>query len=61
VFSSPSASAAAIAREIAIPVSDVHALTFGAELRLAQDTEVTADSSAVQPLGPSAWRHLRVV
>lgn len=61
VFSSPSASATAIAGDLGIPVSDVHALTFGAELRVAQDTEVTADSSAVQPLRPSDRRHLRVV
>lgn len=61
VFSSPSASAAAIAGDLGIPVNDVHALTFGAELRLAQgDTDVPAESSSVQPLKPGA-RHLRVV
>jgi Zn-dependent peptidase ImmA (M78 family)/DNA-binding XRE family transcriptional regulator len=61
VFSSPSASAAAIAHDLGIPVSDVHALTFGAELRAAEDTEVAADTSAVRPLGTSPRRHLRVV
>lgn len=61
VFSSASASAAAIAHDLGIPVSDVHALTFGAELRVAQDTDVAADSSGVQPVGPSPRPHLRVV
>ncbi|APE15691.1 hypothetical protein BOH72_11150 [Mycobacterium sp. WY10] len=61
VFSSPSTSAAVIARDLGIPVSDVHALTFGAELRAAQDTEVTAETPAVQRSGASAQRHLRVV
>lgn len=61
VFSSPSVSAGEIARDLGIPVSDVHALTFGAELRAAQDTEVTAETSMVQPLAQHTRRHLRVV
>ncbi len=61
VLSSPSASAAEIAHDLGIPVSDVHALTFGAELRAAQDTEVTADTPAVRPLGTNPRRQLRVV
>ncbi|GFG83339.1 hypothetical protein MALGJ_00150 [Mycolicibacter algericus] len=50
VFSSPSASATAIARD-RIPVSDVHALTFGAELRLAPVTAVTTETSVMHSLG----------
>ena len=61
VFGSPSVSAAAIAHDLGIPVSDVHALTFGAELRVAQDTEVTAATVEVQPSASSHGRHLRVV
>ncbi|WP_228810011.1 XRE family transcriptional regulator [Nocardia otitidiscaviarum] len=33
-----------IANELDLPVSDVHALTFGVELRPAQETEVTSDT-----------------
>ncbi|WP_433598848.1 XRE family transcriptional regulator [Nocardia sp. CA-135953] len=34
-----------VANELDLPVGDVHALTFGAELRAAQETEVTSDTS----------------
>jgi Zn-dependent peptidase ImmA (M78 family)/transcriptional regulator with XRE-family HTH domain len=62
VFSSPSVSAATIAGDLAMPVSDVHALTFGAELRAAQDTDVAAVTSATRPpFGQGGGRHLRVV
>lgn len=61
VFSSPSVSAAAIAGDLGIPVNDVHALTFGAELRAVQDTAVAPGTSVIQPLGPSSRQHLRVV
>jgi Zn-dependent peptidase ImmA (M78 family) len=37
-------SAQVIADELELPVSDVHALTFGAELRAAQETEVTSNT-----------------
>ncbi|MFE3222903.1 ImmA/IrrE family metallo-endopeptidase [Nocardia sp. NPDC059228] len=40
-----------IASELDLPVSDVHALTFGVELRTAQDTEVTSDTSHTSPSG----------
>ncbi|OCB10060.1 hypothetical protein A5717_23540 [Mycolicibacterium porcinum] len=59
MFGSASVSAAAIAQDLAIPVSDVHALTFGAELRVAQDKEVTS-ATHIQ-LTKAAERHLRVV
>jgi Zn-dependent peptidase ImmA (M78 family) len=62
VFSSPTVNAATIASELAIPVSDVHALTFGAELCSAQPTEVTANiNSTVDRSGRGGARHLRVV
>ncbi len=38
-------SARVVADELDLPVSDVHALTFGAELRTAQETEVTSDTA----------------
>lgn len=46
-----------IADDLQLPLSDVHALTFGAELRAAQSTEVTSESSRSRPQG----RHLRAV
>jgi Zn-dependent peptidase ImmA (M78 family) len=51
-----------IASELDLPLSDVHALTFGVELRPAQDTEVTSQSNArgtdrFVPVG----RHLQIV
>lgn len=62
VFSIPSVSAASIASDLAIPISDVHALTFGVELRAAQDTEVTADSETSRTTNTQVGRgHLRVV
>jgi Zn-dependent peptidase ImmA (M78 family) len=62
VFGSPSVTAATIAHELAIPASDVHALTFGAELRTAQVTDVTADiESNVDRRRGDGTRHLRVV
>ncbi len=62
VFSTPTVNAAIIAHELAIPVSDVHALTFGAELRTAQPTEVTPDiQSSVERRRRDGTRHLRVV
>lgn len=54
--------AALIASELEVPVSDVHALTFGAELRPAQDTEVTSRSEAAHASRPiPTRRHLQVV
>ncbi|RBO84272.1 Zn-dependent peptidase ImmA (M78 family) [Nocardia puris] len=46
-----------IAGELHLPVSDVHALTFGTELRSAQSTEVNAETARRGPTG----RHLRMV
>ncbi|MEV4127877.1 XRE family transcriptional regulator [Nocardia sp. NPDC049707] len=43
--SSSKVSARIVANELNLPVGDVHALTFGAELRTAQETEVTSDTS----------------
>lgn len=42
-------SARVIADELNLPLSDVHALTFGAELRAAQGTEVTSDTLPSHP------------
>lgn len=50
VFKNPSVSAAKIAGDLALPLADVHALTFGAELRPAQCTEVTSDSEMSRSL-----------
>jgi Zn-dependent peptidase ImmA (M78 family) len=61
VFGSPTVSAAAIAGDLGIPVSDVHSLTFGAELHVAHDSEVPTGSCTAQPLQMNADRHLRVV
>ncbi|WP_255360219.1 XRE family transcriptional regulator [Nocardia sp. BMG51109] len=46
-----------IATELNLPLSDVHALTFGTELHPAQTTEVTSDTTRRQPTG----RHLHAV
>nr|WP_083894192.1 XRE family transcriptional regulator [Nocardia tenerifensis] len=40
-----------IATELNLPLSDVHALTFGTELRTAQTTEVTSDTNRQHPTG----------
>lgn len=42
--SNSTVSARVIAGDLGLPVSDVYALTFGAELRTAQDTEVTSET-----------------
>ncbi|KIA60387.1 hypothetical protein FG87_37240 [Nocardia vulneris] len=42
--SSAKVSARVIADDLELPTSDVHALTFGAELRFAQQIEVTSDT-----------------
>jgi Zn-dependent peptidase ImmA (M78 family) len=61
VFNSPSVSAAVIASDLDLPIADVHALTFGAELRTVQGTEVTSDSEVNRAVKHSACRdHLRV-
>lgn len=49
--------ARAIADDLGLPLSDVHALTFGAELRLAQPTEVSSNTNRRVTGG----RHLRAV
>ena len=54
---SSSITARTIADDLHLPISDVHALTFGVELRTAQETEVLSDSESEVP----AERHLRVV
>ncbi|WP_301122678.1 helix-turn-helix domain-containing protein [Mycolicibacterium fortuitum] len=59
VFGAASVSGAAIAQDLAIPISDVHALTFGAELRVVQDNEVT--SAITRQPTKAVERHLRVV
>jgi hypothetical protein len=62
VFSSPSVSAAKIADDLALPVGDVHALTFGVELRSAQGTEVTSDSDVSRSIERHPGRgHLRAI
>lgn len=51
-----------IARELDVPVSDVHALTFGTELRPAQATEVALPSPAMAGgVATSSRRHLQRV
>lgn len=40
-----------IAKDLDLPLSDVHALTFGTELRFAQETEVTSEGSHDRPTG----------
>ncbi|MDF3310457.1 XRE family transcriptional regulator [Rhodococcus sp. T2V] len=50
-------SARMIADDLDLPLSDVHALTFGAEIRTAQSTEVTSDTSRRIP----TQRHLHAV
>ncbi|MFL0293713.1 XRE family transcriptional regulator [Mycobacterium sp. SMC-18] len=52
-----------IATDLDVPVSDVHALTFGTELRAAQDTEVTNVSANDhhQSKSVSTKRHLQSV
>ncbi|WP_372511642.1 XRE family transcriptional regulator [Nocardia amikacinitolerans] len=40
-----------IADELDLPLGDVHALTFGTELRAAQETEVTSDGNRSRPSG----------
>lgn len=54
---SDAVNARAIADDLGLPLSDVHALTFGAELRLAQPTEVPSETKRAVP----SQRHLRVV
>jgi Zn-dependent peptidase ImmA (M78 family) len=54
---SAKASARVIASELDLPLSDVYALTFGAELRAAQSTDVTSAGHRPQPNG----QRLRVV
>ena len=41
VFGSASVTASVIAQDLGLPVSDIHALMFGVELRSAQHREVT--------------------
>lgn len=48
-----------IAEDLDLPLSDVHALTFGTELRTAQPTEVTSAGS--HQCSAVGTRHLRVV
>lgn len=50
-------SARTIASDLELPLEDIHALTFGVELREAQLTEVTSDTGR----RPPTVRHLRVV
>jgi Zn-dependent peptidase ImmA (M78 family) len=51
-----------IAAELDVPLGDVHALTFGIELRLAQHTEVIAQSARDYGGQPAvAGRHLQSV
>ncbi|WP_268836937.1 helix-turn-helix domain-containing protein [Rhodococcus erythropolis] len=52
-----SGGARAIASDLQLPLEDVHALTFGAELRAAQSTEVSSDTNRRPPTS----RPLRVV
>ncbi|WP_279393544.1 XRE family transcriptional regulator [Rhodococcus sp. ARC_M5] len=56
-YRSSSITARTIANDLHLPISDVHALTFGVELRTAQETEVLSDSEREVP----TERHLRVV
>ncbi|MEU9808568.1 ImmA/IrrE family metallo-endopeptidase [Mycobacterium sp. NPDC050853] len=51
-----------IATDLAVPVSEVHALTFGAQLRPAQAIEVTNDAHRRQLTHvPASQRHLQLV
>ena len=54
-------SARVIAEDLDLPESDVHALTFGAELRTAQPTEAKAAVDRDHRPEVGASRHLRVV
>lgn len=51
-----------IATDLAVPIGEVHALTFGVQLRPVQTTEVTNDShSRRTEHAPVSQRHLQIV
>lgn len=45
------ATARIIADDLSLPLGDVHALTFGTELRTAQEIEVTSDTDRSSLVG----------
>ena len=53
--------AAGIARELALPESDVHALTFNSEMHLVKAPEPTTHNTVARPASQQRRRHLHAV